>query len=143
MRYKAGLIVTVMLVALGAQAEGGTITISNATCAQLVAHQPSADVAYQPGVDAYGMPVVPAEGTDATTLATPDSITIDLQFDLARFGLPNNSVLKTSDVNVGKVEYNINTGAVTYNGQPITTAEQQALGQLCQEKKAAAKKTKP
>lgn len=114
------------------------VIISKNDCALLVAHQPSPDVAYQPGVDVNGRPVVPADLPGSPQIAIPEDIAIDITVDIQRrYGLSNNSPMFRPEVRVGTVIVKPD-GSATFEGQPLTSPEQQALSSLCQTQGTAA-----
>lgn len=114
------------------------VIISRNDCARLVAHQPSADVTYKPGVDVNGRPVVPADLPGSVQIAIPEDIAIDLTVDIQRrFGIASNSPMFKSEIRVGTVVVKPD-GSATFEGQPLTSPEQQALSALCQKQGTAA-----
>ena len=115
------------------------IIISKNDCARLVTHQPSPDVTYKPGVDVNGRPVVPADLPGSAQITVPEDIAIDLTVDVQRrFGISGNSAMFRSEVRVGTVIVKPD-GSATFEGQPLTTPEQQALSVLCQKQGTAAR----
>lgn len=114
------------------------IIISKNDCARLVQHQPSPDVAYKPGVDVNGRAVAPADLPGSVQIAVPEDIAIDLTVDIQRrYGLSSNSPMFRSEVRVGTVIVKPD-GSATFDGQPLTSPEQQALSALCQTRGTAA-----
>lgn len=114
------------------------IIISRNDCARLVAHQPAPDVTYKPGVDVHGNPVAPADLPDSVQLAVPEDIAIDLTVEVQhRFGIPSNSAMFRPEVRVGTVIVKPD-GSATFEGQPLTSPEEQALSELCQKQGVAA-----
>lgn len=114
------------------------VIISKNDCARLVAHQPSPDVTYKPGVDVHGRPVAPADLPGGVQVAVPEEIAIDLTVDIQRrYGISSNSPLFRSEVRVGTVVVKPD-GSATFEGQPLTSPEQQALSTLCQKQGTAA-----
>ena len=114
------------------------IKIAPEDCRRLVQHRPDADVTYKPGVDVRGNPVAPADLPGQARLTAPNEITIDLTVDvLRRYGVPSDSPLAPrGEAAVGTIVYDIAAGRMTYNGQPLSDPEQDALAAAC----AAAKK---
>jgi hypothetical protein len=114
------------------------IIITKNDCARLVSHQPSPDVTYKPGVDVHGQPVAPADVPGSPQIAMPEEIAVDLTVEIQRrFGIPDDSALFKPDVRVGTVVVKPD-GSATFDGQPLTTPEQQALSALCQTEGTAA-----
>lgn len=115
------------------------IIISKNDCARLVAHQPSADVTYKPGVDVHGRAVAPADLPGTPQIAIPEEIAIDITVEIQkRFNIPSNSALFKPEARVGTVVVKPD-GSATFNGQPLTSPEQQALSALCQKQGVAAR----
>jgi len=107
------------------------LQISREDCIQVVKHRPSPDTAYQSGVDSHGNPVVPAdvEGTPEIVLPAviPVLISVDLQ---ERFHIPLNSKLYEGNAGVGVALVDLD-GNVTFNGEPLTDPEADALAAAC------------
>jgi hypothetical protein len=108
------------------------VIISRGDCARLVAHQPAADVTYKQGVDVHGRPVAPADLPGTPQIAIPDEIAIDITVEIQkRFGIPADSTFFKPEARVGTVVVKPD-GSATFNGQPLTSPEAQALAALCQ-----------
>lgn len=120
-------------------AAASTIIVSASDCARLVRHRPSSDVAYRPGVDANGNAVapadLPADLPGAVAVKTPTEITFEVTYDLlSAYGVSETGALVAQgDATVGTVEYDLLSGALTFNGERLDDAEADALGALCQE----------
>ncbi len=110
-----------------------TVSISDADCARLVEHIPSADVAYTPGVDVRGRPVAPADLPGTPRITLPETITFDVSVDLRRFGLPRTSRLFEPNATVGKVTVE-SSGRAYFNGQPLQNTDSDALAQFCRQR---------
>ena len=108
-----------------------TITVTAEDCARLVEHVPAPDVAYVPGVDVHGNPVAGPDVNDTSALlgAIPETFELNLAFTPS--GLP--ASLGNSDIPVGTVKYDINSGKLTYNGVALGDAEAQAMAKACRE----------
>ena len=114
-------------------AEGQVVTLTKEDCRRLSVHVPEPGVAYQPGVDVNGRPVTPADLGGAPALATPETVTIEIEVDLQdRFGIPANSNLFKGDAKIGTVEVD-RDGRARFNGQPLQDEEQLELTRRCQE----------
>ena len=109
------------------------IKIAPKDCQRLVQHRPGADVAYKPGVDVRGNAVAPADLPGQARLTAPNEITINLTVDLLRqYGVSSGSTLAPrGEASVGTVTYDIAAGRMTYNGQPLSDPEQDALAAAC------------
>ncbi len=100
------------------------VTISAKDCKRLVRLAPSADTAYKPGLDVRGKSVAPADVGGGARLKLPTEITFDMTKDLSKFGGP-------AEASVGKVKYDILTGKLTFNGQPVATGAAAELAEKC------------
>ena len=108
------------------------VIISRSDCARMVAHKPAAGVTYTPGVDVQGRAVAPADLPGTPQIAIPDEIVIDITVELQkRFGIPSDATMFKPEARVGTVVVKPD-GSATFNGQPLTSPEQQALAALCQ-----------
>ena len=108
------------------------VTVKPKDCRRLVAHQPSNDVAYKAGVDAYGRPVKPADLPGTQVIKAPDKITFSITHDaLAGLGLTGSSSLLSGEASVGEVAYDISSGRLEFNGQPLSDPEITALAIAC------------
>ena len=102
--------------------------ISAKDCRRAVKHVPAPDVAYKPGVDVRGRKVAPADLGGRPRLKLPNVLTFDIELDLSSLagGLE-------ADVPVGTIRYDINSGRITFNGQPLTGPQQAQLVARCRE----------
>ncbi len=107
------------------------IRIPRADCTRLVEHRSAPDVAYKPGVDVRGKKVAPADlpGSSAMIKA-PKQVEIAISFNPLRGAA--GSRLDSSELIVGTVQFNLETGVATFNGQPLTDPEQDELARKCQ-----------
>lgn len=132
----AGLVVGILTSTVtGAE----TVIISRSDCARLVAHKPAADAIYTPGVDVQGRAVAPADLPGTPQIAMPDEIVIDITVEIQkRFGIPSDAALFKPEARIGTVVVKPD-GSATFNGQPLTSPEQQALSALCQKQGSGAR----
>ena len=115
------------------EVDGTLVKITKADCLRLVKHRPDPGVTYQPGVDVRGDPVAGADLYDRPRLELPERLEIPIEVDLpARYGLPADDSFK-GDVQVGTVEVELDTGRATFNGQPLTSAAEDALRARCRD----------
>jgi hypothetical protein len=107
------------------------IRIPRADCARLVEHRPGPGVEYKPGTDVRGKKVGPADlpGSSAGIKA-PKQVEIEISFNPLRGGV--GSRFGSSELIVGRVQFNLETGEATFNGQPLTDPEQTELARKCQ-----------
>ncbi len=106
---------------LGRSLPSFSAEISTETCAELVAHEPDADVAFQPGIGADGEAVLPADIDAAPPITAPDVFVIDVTAPLrGRF---------VSDALVGTVLYD--GGRLSFNGQPLGADETAQITAVC------------
>jgi hypothetical protein len=105
-----------------------------ALCRSLIRHRPSSDVAYQPGVDVYGKKVVPADLEDGAKIELPSRFDVPVTVDL--FKILTNSKTHTPFNKMGQTDINLGVltvdgDLVSYNGKPLTDAQQENLAVLC------------
>ncbi len=125
------LLLATALAASAARAEG-VVVVTVEQCRQVVAHQPADDVAYRPGVDVRGRPVAPADLAGPGAIRTPESITIALDLPLDEFlGAGTPPFIGQAEVQVGTVAYDIRTGRLSYNGQPLSDPAAHAIAAEC------------
>ena len=116
-----------------------TLIISRSDCARMTVHQPAADATYKPGVDAQGRAVAPADLPGTAQITVPSEIILDVTVDIQkRYGIPNDAVMVKSDARIGTVVVKPD-GSAFFNGQPLSSPEQQALSALCQTQGASAR----
>ena len=116
-----------------ANEETTRITVSEKNCERIQKHIARDDVTYKPGVDVHGRPVAPADLQD-NRLKLPDTITIDLSLPLQDLYAPGNQppeLLKNADVQVGKIDYHINSGKMLFNGQELSDPAMHAIAEEC------------
>ncbi len=125
------LLLATALAASAARAEG-VVVVTVEQCRQVVAHQPADDVAHRPGVDVRGRPVAPADLAGPGAIRTPESITIALDLPLDEFlGAGTPPFIGQAEVQVGTVAYDIRTGRLSYNGQPLSDPAAHAIAAEC------------
>ena len=115
-----------------------TVTITQASCAQLTRHVPAADVEYKPGVDVGGRKVVPADLGGGPQIKVPESFSIAITVEIAhRLGIPAfpdpaqpQKDLYKPEANIGVVTYR--DGKFWFNDQPLQDESEAALSDLCQ-----------
>lgn len=108
------------------------VIISRSDCARMTVHKPAADATYTPGVDVQGRPVAPADLPGAAQIAVPNEFILDVTVDIQkRYGIPNDAVMVKSEARVGTVVVKPD-GSAYFNGQALSSPEQQALSALCQ-----------
>ena len=105
-----------------------TVTISQKDCRRLALHTPAPDVAYKGGVDARGKKVAPADIGGQKPLRLPDVLQFEVERELV--DLPGET---TGDLQAGTVRYNINSGRLTYNGQPLNDPMVETLVGRCRD----------
>ena len=119
--------IAVAPLAAGAQ----TVTITQASCAQLTRHVPATDVEYKPGVDVSGRKVMPADLDSGPRIEMPTSFNIPISVEIAkRFGIPAVADLYKPEALIGTVAYR--DGRFWFNDQPLQDEGQAALADLCQ-----------
>jgi len=127
-------VMAVFVDAQGDEVEPGTaeVTVTPKDCRRLAAHKPAEDVAYKPGVDAYGRPVTPADLPGTQVIKAPDKITFSITYDaLGKLGLTDSSSLLSGEATIGEVSYDISSGRLEFNGEPLTDPEIAVLATAC------------
>ena len=110
-----------------------TVKITAEDCARLVAHKRQADVTFRAGVDVDGNYVTPADVSSSNVaINVPSKVEFDIAFNPLDKNLAG-KVSKTS-LSIGRVSYNIDSGAMSYNGKPLSIPDKVMLGQRCREK---------
>lgn len=113
-----------------AQAKKVEATVTRADCANVVQHQPAADVAYQPGVDVNGDSVAPADLNGGFKVAVPETISIPIVIDLAeKYGTAKPKGPVMGETSFGKVVWR--DGKAWYNGQPLHDKSEADLVAAC------------
>ncbi|WP_193180390.1 hypothetical protein [Nisaea sediminum] len=125
----ATLLVSLPGIAPAAEDDPAGIKVSKRDCQRVIAYQPSADVEYKPGVDARGNAVAGADLPGSVIIEAPKSITIPLTLELAElFALPGGT---SAEAGIGTVKYDIGSGRLEYNGQPLTDPQMAAIAAAC------------
>ena len=107
------------------------IRIPRADCARLVEHRPMPDVAFKPGVDVRGKRVAPADLPGGNLrIEPPRQVEIEISFNPLRGGAGNR--FGSSELIVGRVHFDLETGEATFNGKPLTDPEAAELARKCQ-----------
>lgn len=106
------------------------IEISQENCRRLVAHHASADVDYKAGVDIYGRPVVPADIASRPSIKF-DRIIIDLSLPLKDLLESPPKRLENAELLVGEIEYDISSGKMLFNGEPLANRASDAIIYEC------------
>ena len=124
------LILALTAIALPAQAETATVTVTRNDCRHVTAHTPDASAAYTPGSTADGRSVAPADLGGGYKVKPPETFSMDINIDLQeRFGLPANKGQYMGEIRAGRVE--IKDGRAFYNGQELATGAQNAVAEAC------------
>ncbi len=106
------------------------VRVSRKDCQSLVRYVPDPGVAYRPGVDVNGKPVAPADLPGSSIRSVlPETVEFDVSFyPLAR---GRGGRFDQSEMYVGTVRYDLNTGEVLFNGVPLTDPEKDEMAQRC------------
>jgi len=106
------------------------VRIPRKDCQALVRYVPDPGVAYQPGVDVHGKPVAPADlPGSAIQSVVPETVEFDISFyPLAR---AKGGRFDQSELYVGTVRYDLDTGEVLFNGVPLTDPEKDEMARRC------------
>jgi len=111
------------------------IEVDEEICQKVQRHLARQDVNYKAGVDAHGRPVVPAD-VSGSQIQLPDTLTIDLSLpvqDLFALDKQPSRDLQNAEVQVGKLEYQISTGKLSFNGQQLAQPALVRIGEKCYE----------
>lgn len=110
-----------------ASAKGSSVKVSRSECKGFVKHQSSAE--YKPGVDARGKKVKEADLPGGSPIKLPETISIDIGFDLdKKYGLGSGGKYTGESV-IGKVT--VKGDKVFFNGQPLDQSDQAAIAEAC------------
>jgi hypothetical protein len=106
------------------------VRVSRKDCQSLIRYVPDPGVAFQPGVDVHGKPVAPADLPGSTIRSVlPETVEFDVSFyPLAR---ARGGRFNQSELYVGTVRYDLNTGEVLFNGVPLTNPEKDEMAERC------------
>ncbi len=111
------------------------IEVDEEICQKVQRHLARMDVNYKAGIDARGRPVVPAD-VSGSQIQLPETLTIDLSLpiqDLFALNKQPSRNLQNAEVQVGKLEYQINTGKLSFNGQQLAQPALLRIGEKCYE----------
>ncbi len=103
---------------------GPRVDISAKDCRRLVKYAPSGGVAYKPGADVRGKKVKSADLGDNLRITVPDVLSFPLDMDLIDYGI-------TSLTSIGVVTFDLQTGKLFYNGQPLSGGAEVELAAKC------------
>lgn len=118
-------VVAVALVPL--QSRAADVKVSKSECRRIVKHESTAD--YKPGLDARGRKVKGADLPGGSPIKLPETISIDVGFDLdKKYGLGSGGKYTGESV-VGKVT--VKGDKVFFNGQPLDQRDQAAIAEAC------------
>ena len=106
--------------------------MDRATCRALVRHHPDPGVTYQPGVDIKGRPVVPADLSPQRAFGPllPEEVVLALPL----YGFApriRSRGLGRSDVVVGRITLDPQSGDVLFHGRPLDDSQRQKVAVLC------------
>jgi hypothetical protein len=124
----------ILLLAVGAHAalaDGGRLRIPRDDCRLLVEHRPDPGAAYRPGRDVRGKPVAPADVPGGLRLEPAEEVEFDISFNPLRGR--SGSRFGDTELYVGTIRFNLQTGEATFNGAPLTDPEQAELARKCQD----------
>ncbi len=106
------------------------VRVPTQDCASLVVHSPAPDVAFKPGVDAHGNKVAPADLAGSRFhFEAPETVEFDISFNPLKG--PAARQFRRSELVIGRIEYDLNTGEATFNGQLLSDPELAELARKC------------
>ncbi len=111
------------------------VEVDEDTCQKVQRHLARQDVNYKAGVDVRGRQVVPAD-VSGSQIQLPDTLTIDLSLpiqDLFALDKQPSRDLQNAKVQVGKLEYQISSGKLSFNGQQLAQPALLRIGEKCYE----------
>ena len=130
-RILVGVVCLTIVAGISAAAAQTTIRVSRADCSRLTEYKQPPGVAFEPGVDARGNAVAPADLPGSNMpIQLPEHVEFDVSFNPLRGNLANR--FARSEMVVGRIGFNLETGQATFNGKPLTSPEQAELARKCQ-----------
>lgn len=117
------------------KAEEIRVEVDEKTCQKVQRHLARQDVNYKPGVDVRGKKVVPAD-IQSNQIVLPETISIDLSLplqDLFDVANPPARELQNAEVEVGRIDYDISSGQLSFNGQKLAEPALVKIGEKCYE----------
>ncbi len=117
--YGLCLIMLVFAYANSGLAEELYIVATKESCRKLVAHKPAAGVAFTPGVDVKGRPVILADLPSESGLAL--QLPKEFEFSISVNPLKGAAANRFGEtkLDLGRIQFDSETGAVTYNGHSL------------------------
>lgn len=113
--------------AMAASAKGSSVKLTRSECNRIVKHQSSAE--YKPGVDVRGKKVKGADLPGGSPIKLPETISIDIGFDLdKKYGLGSGGKYTGESV-IGKVT--VKGDKVYWDGKPLDPGDQTAIAEAC------------
>ncbi|MFA6312638.1 MAG: hypothetical protein WC681_14240, partial [Sterolibacterium sp.] len=64
-------------------------------------------------------------------LRLPETFSFDINIDMSKY--LKGSAFGTRDMKVGAVTYDVASGGLAFNGQPLTDADQRAVAEACRQ----------
>ena len=110
---------------------GSEVKISKRDCDRLARKQTNASADYRPGVDVRGRKVAGAALNPGKRLKLPSTLSFNISTDLGALTGKSIGKGKIGDAKIGTVKFNINSGNLTFNGQPISRRAQAELSTKC------------
>jgi hypothetical protein len=133
-------VVLLLIASAAAAEEAETVTITDADCANLVAHRAEPGVAYEPGVDVHGDPVAPADlpGHEPLSLDAED-VAIDPRLALSHYVTLRPkllALLPNAEIDIGLVT--VRDGVAYLGDTMLSDPAQHALAEACAELRQSA-----
>ena len=110
-----------------ADAKGSSVRVSKGECRRIGKRESTAD--YKPGVDARGKKVKDADLPGGSPIKLPETISIDIGFDLDKKYSLGSGGKYTGEGKVGTVT--VKGDKVFFNGQPLDQRDQAAIAEAC------------
>ena len=123
--------IVLLEVPLSVNAENLKIHATKNTCRALIAHEPDDSVAFRPGVDVRGKPVVSANLPQEKSIL--DALSTSYEFSIRLNPLVGDSGNRFSEtsLDLGKIRFDRETGAGSYNGTLIQGLGRRLIVQEC------------
>ncbi len=107
------------------------VSVSSKDCKRL-ARKGTDGAGYKAGVDARGKKVRGADLGGGSPIKLPRVLSFDINADMSKY-MSDSAKEKLGDAEskVGTVKFDINSGAMTFNGKPLTGRDQAELRARC------------
>ncbi len=106
-------------------------SVKTKDCKRLMKRNARVGANYKAGVDVRGKKVKSADLDGGSNFDLPKEIVIDFGLDLAgKYGISGTSGYEAT-AGIGKIKYDLGSGALTFNGKPMNKSDQAAIQRAC------------